>query len=181
MWSQSYLSKGSFQVNIKNKYSSTAKTECGVRQGSILGPLLFLLYVNNMKQAINCDLHLYADGSCLVYQDHDVSIIGQNLNKSFSNIYDWFVDNKLSIHFGENKTKFGTKQKLYKTGSLDIRYGAIQIKHCHMVTYLGFVLGENLSRETMVLNVLSKINCRRRFLYRKLSQSLCRVLCNARI
>ena len=76
MWSQSYLSKGSFQVNIKNKYSSTAKTECGVRQGSILGPLLFLLYVNNMKQAINCDLHLYADGSCLVYQHHDVSIIG---------------------------------------------------------------------------------------------------------
>ena len=64
----------------------------------------------------------------------------QNLNKNFSNIWDWFVDNKLSIHFGEDKTKctlFDTKQKLNKTVliySLDIRYGKIQIKQYHTVT-----------------------------------------------
>ena len=48
------------------------------------------------------------------------SKIEQNLNNDFSNICDWFVDNKLSIHFGEDKTKYtlsGTKQKLNKTGS----------------------------------------------------------------
>ena len=48
------------------------------------------------------------------------SKIEQNLNNDFSNICDWFVDNKLSIHFGEDKTKCtlsGTKQKLNKTGS----------------------------------------------------------------
>ena len=125
MWFQSYLSDRSFRVNIKNKYSSTAKIECGVPQGSILGPLLFLLYVNDMKQAVNCDLFLYADDSCLVYQHNDVSKIEQNLNKNFSDICDWFVDNKLSIHFGEDKTKciiYGTKQKLDKTGGLDIKY-----------------------------------------------------------
>ena len=45
-------------------------------QGSILGPLLFLLYVNDMKQAVSCDLFfLYADDSCLVYQYNGVSEI----------------------------------------------------------------------------------------------------------
>ena len=41
-------------------------------QGSTLGPLLFLLYVNDMKQAVDCDLFHYADDSCLVYQHKDV-------------------------------------------------------------------------------------------------------------
>ena len=132
-----YLPDRRFRVNIKSKYSSTAKTECGVPQGSILGPLLFLLYVNDMKQAVDCDLFLYADDFCLVYQHKDVSKIEQNLTKNFSNIYNWFVNNKLSIHFGEDKTKcilFGTKQKLNKTGSLNIKHGTIQIKQYHTVT-----------------------------------------------
>ena len=87
-WFQLYLSDRSFRVNINSKYSSTAKIECGVPQGSILGPLLFLLCVNDMKQAVGCDLFLYADDSCLVYQHKSVSKVEQNLNKNFSNIYD---------------------------------------------------------------------------------------------
>ena len=47
---QSYLPDRSFRVNIKNKYFSTAKIKCGVPQGSILGPLQFLLYVNDMNR-----------------------------------------------------------------------------------------------------------------------------------
>ena len=87
-------------VNVQGKYSCIAKIDCGVPQGSISGPLLFLLYVNDMKQAVDCDLFLYADDSCLVYQHKDVKEIWRNLNKNFSNVCDWFVDNKLSIHFG---------------------------------------------------------------------------------
>ena len=141
-----------------------------------------------MKQAVDCDLFLYADASCLVYQHKDVSKIEQNLNKNFLNICNWFVDNKLSIHFGEDKAKcilFGTKQKLDKTGSLNIKHGTIQIKQYHTVTYLGCVIDENLSGETMVLKVISKISCRLSFLYRKnrfLSQPLLhRLLCIALI
>ena len=73
-------------MSIKNKYSSTAKIECGVPQGSMLGPfLLFLLFINDIKQVVDCDLFLYADESCLVYQHdvNDVSKIEQNLNKNF--------------------------------------------------------------------------------------------------
>ena len=149
--------------------------------------LLFLSYVNDMKQTVNCDLFLYVDDCCLVYQHNNVSNIEQNLNKNFSNICDRFVDNNLSIRFGENRTKcilFGTKQKLNKIDSLGIRYGTIKIKQCHTVTCLHCALDENLSGKTLALKVISKINCRLRFLYRRnifLSQSLRRLLCNALI
>ena len=114
----------------------------------------------------------------LRWQHKDVSKIEHNLNKIFSNICDWFVDNQLSIQFGEDKTKcilFDTKQKLNKTGSLNIKQGTIQIKQHHIVTYLDCVIDENLSWETMGLKVISKISSRLMFLYRKnrfLSQPL---------
>ena len=103
-WFESYLSKRMFSVHIEKHFSDKALISCGVPQGSILGPLLFLLYVN-MLQAVNCDLLLYADDTGLIFQHKDINIIEQQLNRNFSNICNWFVDNKFSIHFSEDKTK----------------------------------------------------------------------------
>ena len=169
-WFQSDLSNRSFRVNVPGKYSCIAKIDCGVPQRSILGPLLFLLHVNDMKEAVNCDLFLYADDSSLDYQLKDVKERERNLNKNFSDVCNWFVDNKLSIHLGEDKIKcilFGTKHRLNKVSSLDIKYGEIHIKLYHTVTYLGCLLDESLSGEAMTLKVINKINSRLRFLYRK--------------
>ena len=169
-WFQSYLLNRSFQVNVQGKYSYIAKIDYGVPQGTILGPLLFLLYVNDMKQAVDCELFLYADDSCLGYQHKDAKEIERNLNKNFPNICDWFVDNKLSIHFGEDKTKcilFGTKHGLNKVNSLEIKYGEIHIKQYHTVTYLSCLLDETFSGESMALKVINKINSRLRFYIEK--------------
>ena len=65
-------------------------------------------------------------------------------NLIFSDVCDWFVDKKLSIHFGEDKTKcilFGTNHRLNKVSSLDIKYGEIHIKQ-HYTTDLGCLLDE---------------------------------------
>ena len=99
------LDNRSFLVNLGSKFSQPGSVSCDVPQGSISGPPLFLIYVNDMSQAVKCHLFLYADDSCLVCQHKDVNEIGKQLNVDFSNICDWFVDNKLSIHFGEDKTK----------------------------------------------------------------------------
>ena len=104
-WFQSYLSNRSFLVNLGNNFSQPASVSCGVLQGSILGPPLFLIYVNDITQAVKCDLFLYADDTCLVCQHKDINKIENQLNEDFSNICDWFVDNKLSMHFGEDKTE----------------------------------------------------------------------------
>ena len=123
-----------------------------------------------MKQAVDCDLFQYADDSSLVYQHKDVKEIERNLNKKFSDVCDWFVDNRLSIHFGEDKIKrilFPTNYRLNKVSRLDIKYGAIHIKQYLTVTHLVCSLDENLSGESMALTVINKISSRLRFLYRK--------------
>ena len=92
-----------YSVHVENSFSDKALIIFGIPQGSILGPLLFLLYVNDMVHAVNCDLLLYADGARLVFQHKGINITEQQLNTNFSNICHCFVDNKLSIHFSEDK------------------------------------------------------------------------------
>ena len=78
---------------------------CGIPHGSILGPLLFLISVNNMPQAVKSTLLLYGDDSCVLQEHKGVGEIKKQFTTDFENICDWFVDNKLSINFGEDKTK----------------------------------------------------------------------------
>ena len=92
---------------------------------------------------------------------------------------------RLSIHFGEEKTKsilFGSKYKIKKSKKLDITYGNIKTKQYDKVVYLGCILDNTLSGESMALHVINKVNNRLKFLHRQngfLTKSLRRLLCNA--
>ena len=67
-------------------------------QGSILGPLLFLIYVNDMKAAVQCKLMLYADDSALLVSGKDMSEIEETLSMELTSVSEWLTDNKLSLH-----------------------------------------------------------------------------------
>ena len=121
----------------------------------------------------------------MLFQHKDLERI-KELTKSLSNIFNWFVDNKLSIHFWEDKTKslFSTKNRKRKIGTVDIQYGDVKIKQYSKVTYPGCEFDERLSVEAIALKVINKINGRLKFLYRKnwyLTPHLKRLLCNALI
>ena len=170
LWLRSYLTNRIFFVNIGKESSLPGKLSCDVSQGSILGPVIFLFYVNDMPLAVDLDLLFYADDSCLVFSDKSVNDIEEQLSKNSSSLCDWFVDNKQSIHFGEDKTKsipFGKTNKKSGNKKLDIRMGDIKIKNHTSVTYLGCILDENLSGEAIATRTLGKINCRPRFPHRK--------------
>ena len=116
---------------MENCYADPSNITCGVPQGSILGPLLFLIYMNDMPQAVTSNLFLYADDSWLVFQGKDVIEIEKQLNEDFTNICEWFVNNRLGIHFGEDKTKSilsASKRKIKRVPKLKIKYKNIQIK-----------------------------------------------------
>ena len=169
-----------FHVSLNSYISSAGKIICGVPQGSILGPLLFLLYINDMPQAVETDLFFYADDTGLVFQHRDINKMNEKLNKDFHNIW-------LYIHFGEDKTKcilFARKQKMKRAGKLEISFNNIEIKQYSSLTYLGCILHNTLSGEAMATKTIKKINARLKFLHRKndfLPPDLRRLLCNALI
>ena len=117
----------------------------------------------------------------------EIEEIEKVLNNYFENICDWFVDNKLSIHFGEDKTKsilFASQRKIKTIKKLNIKYQDIEIKQHSQVTYLGCVMDETISGKPMAPKVINKINEKLNFLYRKnsfLTPGLRRMLYNALI
>ena len=173
-------------MSINGILSEDGSINCGVPQGSILGPLLFLIYVNDMPQAVDSELYLYAGDSCLMYQHKDLKVINEKLCDDFSKLCDWFVDNKLSIHFGEDKTKcilFASKNKVKKVGKLN-SYKDTIIKQFSNITYLGGLLDQTMSGDIMDLNKIRKVNSRHKFLYRKNklhTSYLRRLICNVLI
>ena len=111
--------------------------------------------------------------------------IEDQLNLNFPGLCDLFIDNKLRIHLGEDKSKsilFGTKLNIKRAKSLNIAYGKVKTKQYSKFPYLGCILDESLSGESMVLHVLDEINSR--FLYiqnRFLNKPVWRLPCNTMI
>ena len=102
----SYFTNRAFFVSLDNVFSEAETINYRVPQGSILGFLLFLLYVIDIPQTLS-DSHTYllADDTSIYYQHKDVVEIGNVLNKEFANMCEWLVDNNLSVTFDEDKTK----------------------------------------------------------------------------
>ena len=144
-----------------------------------------MIYINHLPQALSeTALNLYADDTCIYYQHKNIKNIETILNKEFSSLCEWFIDNKLSIHFVEDKTKSILFTRSKTPAKLDISFQDHHIKQYNCVEYLGCFLDYNLNGETMAQKVLNKINVKLKFLYRQatfLNPTCKRLLCNALI
>ena len=120
-----------FRVNLENGYSDPSNIICGVSQGSILGLLMFLICVNDIPHAVQSNVFPHPNHSSLIFQKTDVIEIEKQLNRDLTNICEGFVDNRLSIHFCEDKTKsilFAYKCQINKVPKLKVIYKNKQIK-----------------------------------------------------
>ena len=96
-WFKSYLTNRRKAVHTNGITSDFANITCGVPQGSILGPLLYLCYVNDIKTSVTCKLLLlYADDSALTVSGKDPAEIAATLGTELKNCNNWLIDNLLS-------------------------------------------------------------------------------------
>ena len=85
-------------VSLNGSTSVLCDNDFGVPQGSVLGPLLFLLYVNDMPNAVCSVPRLFADDTCLLLHHPDLTILHDNLNREISLLHEWCNSNKLTIN-----------------------------------------------------------------------------------
>ncbi len=118
-WFKSYLYGRSQQVIIDDKLSDPLETICGVPQGSILGPLLFLIYINDLPIVSNIlRFRLFADDTKIYFSSPDLNLIQDIINTELPLVTNWLYVNKLSLNVG--KTKFMLFKSPTKTENIDL-------------------------------------------------------------
>ena len=133
-----------------------------------LGPLLFLIYVNDMSGVIYNKLLLYADDSAILVADKDKSTVENALQTDLQIVSEWLIDNKLSLHLGKTESiLFGSKSRLRSRSNLNIECKGSKIEPKDKVKYLEAILDRTLSGESMVNSILQSAKARLKFLYRK--------------
>ena len=97
-WFKSYLSNHNQYVSINGYESSLAVINCGVTQGSVLGSLLFLLYINDLNQAIKlCKVHHFADDTNLLCHSNSIKKLKKVINADLKHLVNWLNANKISL------------------------------------------------------------------------------------
>ena len=132
---KSYLHNRKQQVNIDGHYSNELPLNYGVPQGSILGPLLFLIYINDLdKHVKHGELFLFADDTTLIFAHKNLNLLVSFINQDLSHINNYCLSNKLILNSTKTEAMFFGPKK-------SINYS--QFKFCFNGIKLNWLINSN--------------------------------------
>ena len=149
-WFSSYLDKRKQAVFCHNKLSSLVDLTTGVPQGSVLGPFLFLLFINDISNFTTdgCVTNLFADDAMIYASGDSVSEVQRKLQSCLSNISSWYRENRLKINNDKSKVMLvGSKAQL-KSLNVDefiLNYEGMPLELVENAKYLGMTINSDIS------------------------------------
>ena len=158
-WFKFYPSNRSQYVSINKYKSGLAALNCGVPQGSVLRPLLFLLYINDLNQAIKfCIVHHFADDTNLLCLINSIKKLNKLVNADLEHLVNWLNANKISLNVKKTEMViFKSTQKKFE-GDLKIKLCGKRLYPTESVKYLGVKIDTNLSWQYHVNDLSIKLN-----------------------
>ena len=147
-WFKSYLSNRNLQVSINGFDSGLTIINCGIPQESVLGPLLFLLYINDLNQAIKfCKVHHFADDTNLLCLSNSIIKLNKLVNTDLKQLVTWLNANKISLNVKKTEMViFKSNQKKFE-GGLKIKLCGKRLYPTESVKYIGVKIDTILSRQ----------------------------------
>ena len=157
-WLRDYLTNRK-QCVILDESSSYLPITCGVPQGSILGPLLFTIYINDMHKAVlNSIVYHFADDTNLIYSCKNIKVLRKNMNDDLSSIYIWLCANRLSINSAKTEFILFKPPKCKIEDRFTLKLNNITIFESTKLRYLGVILDNKLSWKYHIHELAKKLS-----------------------
>ena len=154
-WFANYLTNRKQYTCLNGKFSAPLTLKCGVPQGSILGPLLFILYVNDISNVSNkCSLVLFADDTNIFFTDNNASNLERLVCEELQKFNSWFAANKLSLNVG--KTKYMVFND--KNPNFNISMDGGCISRVDSMNFLGVFIDSHLSWSDHISHVKNQVS-----------------------
>ncbi len=161
-WFRNYFTGRSPSVIVSGHLSNPLPVTMGVPQGSILGPLLFLLFLNDLPAVMKtCTTNIFADDKEIkdTCKPEDQSTLENNINSDLSRLKSYFDTNRLSINVTKCEfMQIGTYQSIAKMPNLMIHINNEPFKKVSITKYLGMYIDENLKWDEHINVMISKIS-----------------------
>ena len=160
-WFQSYLGNRSQMCNVNGNLSTARTITCGVPQGSILGPLLFLMYINDLPNCLqNASSRMFADDTNISLTAKTLTELKLEINPELSNLNRWLKANKLSLNVAKTELMIiGSRQRLdTQSDEIDIEIDGEKIKRVDHTKSLGLVIDDRLSWSKHVEEISRKVS-----------------------
>ena len=133
-WFKSYRSNRNQYVSINGFHSGLTSINCGIPQGSVLGPLLFLLYINDFNQAIKfCKVHHFADDTNLLCLSNSIKKLNKLVNTDLKHLVNWLNPNKISLNVKKTEMVIFKSNQKKIDGDLKIKF---VVKDCILLKVL---------------------------------------------
>ena len=158
-WFKSYLDNRMQFVVVNGVRSQSRNVKCGVPQGSVLGPLLFLVYINDIINSQLFTYSLFADDTCLLYHHKNMHNLILTANVEVCNVFQWFCCNKLLLNTSKSQyVVFRSNGKKIPNNIDPLTIGGHQIDRSQSVRFLGVTLDDHLSWKEHLSNVCTKVS-----------------------
>ena len=159
-WITSYLTDREQRTLANNVYSTSQLVQQGVPQGSVLGPLFYVIYSNDIAEIIeNSGFVFYADDTVLYSKQKSIHHAEAELQRDLNRLGDWCTANKIYINTEKTKVMFfGSKQKIASLNMPTLSINGESIQRAKTYTYLGIRLDEQLSMETHANSVIQRVS-----------------------
>ncbi|GFS97291.1 RNA-directed DNA polymerase from mobile element jockey [Trichonephila clavipes] len=157
----SYINDRSFTVKINRTYSLTKSAKAGIAQGSILGPVLFNLYVNDIFKSTNTMICMYADDTAILSRHYDPDTLTKNINTHLAHLEKWFSVWKIAL----NTSKTEAVSFSRKRPPPEITLQNQRIPWSQHTKYLGVIIDKNLTFRQHITHTRNKFKNALRQLY----------------
>ena len=144
-WFKSYLSDREQYVTVNGSSSSCLNVTCGVPQGSVLGPLLFLIFINDLPNSTSVLSYLFADDTNIYFEPENLDKLQRIVNNELKKVKQWLDVNKLSLNIDKTNFIIFKSPQHSSLGTVNIKIGNQPVKNSRYVKFLGVLLDENLS------------------------------------